>query len=231
MQQKLLYYLTFLTLIILLALTSYKYFQSKKREKELSILLEKSAYSVDRDNSYIHDDLKLILNNEYLAKGRPYLPLQKKIFDSLVSSLKTSDSNQLKSTLIKSVIDKLNLNDSLIHFRSNWTHHGTPNYSYSMVEYFEHAPIFKYGDTINFTFHVISTIGLIKPEYQIIDFFPKNFCKNGKWYLKLSIPTRSLVNSPQNPVEHTIEYKYLLKNIYTNKVDTLFLTREVTITP
>ncbi|MFT3910938.1 MAG: hypothetical protein QM737_18835 [Ferruginibacter sp.] len=224
-------YLAILILTISLSIVSYNYFQAIKREKEHKALLIKSAYIIDSDNRYLHDDLWMILNSEYFAETRPDLPLKKKLFDSLENSTRTKDSISLVKNFIPEIRSKLAFHDSLYYMRSNWAIDGTPDYSYCMLYNFEHEPSYKLGDTVNFKFLLIEQLGYKSSSYEIVDFSPKNYGKQSGTSLRFSIPTKSLFKNLEKSIEYDFKFWYILRNNYTNKQDTSFHSQTFTVVP
>ncbi len=231
MKSKFVYYSVIVILTVSLGIVSYYYLQALKREKENKHLLLKSAYAIDSDNRYLHDDLWMILNDEYLAKNRPYLPIKKKLFDSLLLTLRTKDSATLENNLLNEVRYKLDFNDSLADMRRNWTSHGTPDNSYCMIYNFEHEPIYKLGDTVNLNFFLIEQLGYRSNSYDIVDFSPKKYGKQHGTSLTFTIPTKSLFKNLEKPTEYEFKFWYILRNNYTNKQDTSFPYQTFTIIP
>ena len=196
------YYIFSLGLLaIALAISVFNNLRSKTKEKELRNLLFKSAYSIDRDNGNIHSDLGLILNDDDLAKSSPYIQITRKNFDSLKIALTTKDSTELARNLISNVKNKLDFNDSLIHFRNKWTNHGVRDYGYFLFEAFEHGPAYRFGDTVELTFTLINTLGFKGDTYDIVDFYPRELGRKNGNRLHFNITTGKLLKSVLKPKE------------------------------
>jgi hypothetical protein len=226
-------YYTFLisTLSIALLVSIYVNLNSPKKELELRRLLAKSAYSIDRDNSDIKEDLSMVLNYEDYLKAKPTLLHTKKHFDSLETVLKTTDSTELALNLIENIKKKLYFSDTLLNFRRNWCILGDFDKSTSMIEVLEHKPIYKLGETAELNFFLIDRLGFKSNAYEIVDFSPKEKrVKNGNG-LFFSIETGKLFQSLIKPVNYEFNYNFVVRNNYINEYDTLYLTKEFTLTP
>ena len=81
-----------LGLSFLVAFFCYKYYQTKEEKKILESLLKRSAYSIDRDNSNIHKDLREILDYKFNSDS---VHSEKRHFDSFITKMNIVDSNEL----------------------------------------------------------------------------------------------------------------------------------------
>jgi hypothetical protein len=219
------------TLSIALLVSIYFNLNSPKKELELRRLLAKSAYSIDRDNSDIKEDLSMVLNYEDCLKAKPTLLHTKKHFDSLETALKTTDSTELALNLIENIKKKLYFSDTLLNFRRNWCILGDFDKSTTMIEVLEHKPIYKLGETVELNFFLIDRLGFKSNAYEIVDFSPKEKgVKDGNG-LFFSIETSKLFQNLVEPVDYKFNYEFVVRNNYTNEYDTSYLTKEFTITP
>lgn len=210
-------------LIITTTIFAYKFFETRKLKKELESLLGKSIYSVERDNRNIYWELESILLDTYMAEKYPRLKSQ---WDALVASYNTTqyvDSLMIADSLIPTARKHIQLNNSMLEFYEGFNIHSRTLASIIyFTRYFEHKPIYQYGDTVNYVVNLRNPPYLLENTFELIDFTNEQYGFEEYNELTYSLPTTDFMGTGEKQKEVEFSYRLVIRNTYSNELDTSY---------
>ncbi len=222
MKRAFLYLATISILTLLLALFIFKYYSVKEDRDDLKHLLQKAVYSIDRDNEHTFEDISDITINKTLSEH--------KYFDSVLNVVGINDSSQLQTNLSKSIINKLNLRDTMLRFSYRWCVLAVNWSKYYISDVLEHNSNYKYGDSIKLVFRITPTLGFQKNNYDIVNFSPNEYGSKEGTEIIFRIPTKKIIAIQDIPKEYDFKYWVILRNNYSSSLDTLYMSKSIFIT-
>ncbi|MES2560473.1 MAG: hypothetical protein V4590_12070 [Bacteroidota bacterium] len=86
-------------------------------------------------------------------------------------------------------------------------------------QFFSHDNHYHYGDTVKFIF--LMNQHLIGNSYEIVDFDNRDIASVDNNNITYNIPTQRLITNADLPKEVKFKYKVIVRNTYSNTLDTL----------
>jgi hypothetical protein len=201
----------------------------KKELDESKRLLSQSLFSVDRDNKHIYSELGQIIQGTNYDKRKPKIGVRKSILDSLYNASLTIDSMSLIDNLYNLTKLKLAMNDSLRSFASDWYICDYTTEKMEIFDFYEHSPFYKYGDTVKFVFSIRNPSYLLENNFELIGFSREELGSKENNSVTYYIPTAKFIGRNESHKDVDFNYQVVVRNTYSNKIDTMFLTKRFTI--